>query len=67
MAHTLYVIDRESRPIGKIQARIGLRTWAGPICRMSPKSIWTRRADGSEWLFRGSDGPFPSVPNSYAR
>lgn len=66
MSLTLWVIDKDGFPLRKIEARPGLKTYAGVISRVSEKSIWTLRKDGTERLHRAYDGRLPSIYKSYA-
>ena len=50
-----------------IEARIGLKTLAGPIVRMTDQTIRTTRADGTEHMHRIYDGRLPGVYQSYAK
>jgi hypothetical protein len=66
-APNLWVITKDGVLVRKIKARIGLRTYAGVITRVSPASIWTKTDDNAEErLHRRYDGRLPSVYQSYA-
>lgn len=63
----LHVTDSRDVCIAKVLARIGMKTSCGPIVRMTDKTIWTARADGSEWQHRVCDGRLPTTKRSYVR
>lgn len=63
---TLWVIDKDGMPLRKIKARVGLKTYSGPIIKVSDKSIWTQSKDGNVKLHRAYDGRLPSIYQSYA-
>jgi hypothetical protein len=66
MPLTVWVIRKDGTTIRKIEAREGLKTYAGVVSRVSEKSIWTLRKDGTERLHRAYDGRLPGVYQSYA-
>jgi hypothetical protein len=65
-APKLWIINKDSMPIRQIEARPGLKTYAGRISRVSEKSIWTIDRRGNEQLHRECDGRLPSIYQSYA-
>lgn len=62
MAPRIKVVDKTGNVIGSIEARIGLRTFAGVIRRVSEKSVWIVSMDNVLRLYRSSTGRIPSIP-----
>lgn len=62
----LKVIDRDGFVLGKIPARVGLKTYHGEVIRLTPKGVWCRDDEGHEQLYRECDGRLPCIYKSYA-
>lgn len=58
------VIDKDHNILGTTPARIGLRTYYGPITRFTDKTIWVQSRSGIESRHRVFDGRLPSVYKS---
>lgn len=62
----LNVTDKDSMFVGKVEARVGLKTQAGTITRMTDKTIWCVGKSGFETMYRLYDGRPPSVSRRFA-
>lgn len=61
----LHVIDRDGFVLGSLVCKVGIRTRAGVITRMTGKTVWTQGKSGSEEKHRVYDGRLPSVYRSH--
>lgn len=61
MAIELHVLNKESVPVGRMAARIGLHTTYGKITRLTDKTVWTEGRDGVELRHRAYDGRLPGI------
>jgi hypothetical protein len=59
------VIDKDGFTVGRITARIGLKTYAGEIVRLTPKGFVVRTDTGAERVFH-QNIRMPSIYKSYA-
>lgn len=61
----LHVIDKDGMPVGRIMARVGLKTYSGTITRLTPEGIEIRTKDGYLRVIRAYDH-LPAIYRSYA-
>lgn len=62
----LRVINKDSCVVGYVEARIGLRTYAGAIVRFTDKTIWCVSRDGIEQRY-SRNNHMPAVYRSRVR
>jgi hypothetical protein len=61
----LHVIDKQGFPVGRIMARVGLKTYSGVITRLTPKGIEVTPEGGYPRVIRAHCN-LPSIYKSYA-